>query len=129
MKPKAEMYDAAGILITADVMPDGGSLKVKMTLMDGAPDIAALTRAAMADADAGVRHKPGTLVADGIQAELSATEREVRRDLRLDKLGDAWRTPPAQQVVADSTVPPQNDLEAFHDKRNARLTNAWKGAA
>jgi hypothetical protein len=129
MKPKAEMYDAAGNLITADVMPDGGSLKVKMTLMDGALDIAALTRAAMADADASVRYKPGTIVADGIQGELAAVERQVKRDLRLDKLTDAWRAPPAQQVAADSKAPPQIDLEAFHDKRNARLADAWKGVA
>jgi hypothetical protein len=46
----------------------------------------------------------------------------------LDKLSDAWRNPPAQQV-ADSKVAPETDLEAFHDKRNARLADAWKGAA
>ena len=28
-----------------------------------------------------------------------------------------------------SNAPPQIDLEAFHDKRNARLADAWKGAA
>lgn len=129
MKPKAEMYDAEGKLITGDVLPDGGRVSVKVMMMDGAPDVATITRAAMADASVGGGHKPGTIVADGVQAQIAATEREVRRDLRLEKLSDAWRNPPVQQVMADNTVQPQIDLEAFHDKRNARLADAWKGAA
>jgi hypothetical protein len=129
MTKHTDVYDAEGKPITGTIIPDGGRVSIRMTMMDGAPDIAALTRAAMADADAGVRHKPGTIVADGIQGQLAAVERQVKRDLRLDKLSDAWRNPSAQQVVADSKAAPEIDLEAFHDKRNARLADAWKGAA
>jgi hypothetical protein len=129
MTKHTEIYDAEGNPITGTIIPDGGRLSVRMTMMDGATDIAAITRAAMADAAAGVLHKPGTIVADGIQGELAAVEREVKRNLRLDKLSDAWRTPPAQEAVADSKAPSQIDLEDFHEKRNARLADAWKGAA
>jgi hypothetical protein len=129
MTKHTEIYDAEGNPITGTIMPDGGRVLVKMTMMDGASDIAAITRAAMDDAGTGALHKPGTLVADGIQAVLAATAREVKRDLRLDKLSDAWRNPPAQEAVADNKPAPQIDLEAFHDKRNARLADAWKGAA
>ena len=129
MTKHTEIYDAEGKPIAGTIMPDGGRVFVKMTMMDASPDIAALTRAAMADAGVGALHKPGTLVADGVQAQIDATAREVRRDLRLDKLSDAWRNPAAQQVVADINAAPQIDLEAFHDKRNARLADAWKGAA
>jgi hypothetical protein len=129
MTKHTEVYDAEGNPITGALMPDGGRVFVKMTMMDAAPDIAAITRAAMADAGVGALHKPGTLLADGVQAQIAATAREVRRDLRLDQLSDAWRNPPAQEAVVDNKAAPQIDLEAFHDKRNARLADAWKGAA
>ena len=128
MKPKAEMYDAQGNLISSNIMPDGGRVFVKMTMMDAAPDIAAITLAAMTDAGVGALHKPGMLVVDGIQAQIAAAEREVRRDLRLERLSDAWRTPPAAEVKKDAAAPTV-DLDALHAARNARLADAWKGAA
>jgi hypothetical protein len=122
----ARRYDRDGVL------KDGETLRVPVMMMDGNPDIAAITRKALADAyqpsASGVLHKPGTLVADGIQAQIDATERQVRRDLRLDQLTDAWRNPPSAEVKKD-TAAPTTDLDAFHERRNARIADAWKGAA
>src|SRR3977135_524478 len=85
-------YDREGVL------KDGETLRVPVMMMDGMPDIAAITRKALADAyqpsASGVLHKPGTLVVDGIQAQIDATERQVRRDLRLDAQQDAWKGAP-----------------------------------
>jgi hypothetical protein len=66
MTKHTEVFDADGNPISGTIMPDGGRVLVKMTMMDGASDIAAITRAAMADAGVGALHKPGTLVADGV---------------------------------------------------------------
>ena len=119
-------YDGEGLL------KDGETLRVPVMMMDGMPDIAAITRKALADAyqpsASGMLHKPGSLIADGVQAQIAATEREVRRDLRLGKLTDAWRNPPAAEVKKD-TAAPTTDLDAFHERRNARIADAWKGAA
>jgi hypothetical protein len=124
-----------------EVLKDKEVYRAPLLLMDGMPDIAAITRKALADAyqpsAPGALHKPGTLAADGIQAQLAATERQVRRDLRLDAQQDAWKGAPdpahspdikSPQTLANKSAPGQEiDLEDFHAKRNARIANAWKG--
>jgi hypothetical protein len=114
-----------------DVLKDGERYRSPLLLMDAAhQEVIDITRKALADSyapSAGALHKPGTIVADGIEAELAATEREVRRDLRLDALSNAWRNPPAQE--AQATPGPVADREAAAAARDARLENAWKGTA
>jgi hypothetical protein len=121
----ARRYDREGVL------KDGERYRAPLLLMDAAhQDFIDITRNALADSytpSAGVLHKPGTIVADGIEAELAAVEREVRRNLRLDQLSDAWRNPPAQEAAAKPG--PVADREAAASARDARLQNAWKGAA
>jgi hypothetical protein len=128
-------YDREGIL------RDKETFRAPLLLMDAEQeDAAAITRAALASAyQPGAGHRPGAIVADGIQGELAATERQVRRDLRLDAQQDAWKGAPdpahmpqvkAAQSTAGKGAPGQDiDLEDFHAKRNARTANAWKGAA
>jgi hypothetical protein len=126
MKPKAQIFDAAGNLITGDVMPDGGSMKVKMTLMDAAPaNFIDTARRAFADsAPDTARHAPGSLALS--DADLDAREKVL--DARDKRIADAWRNPPAVEVKQDAAVPTV-DLDALHAARNARLADAWKGAA
>jgi hypothetical protein len=132
----ARRYDREGIL------QDGERYRAPMLLMDAAQeDAAAITRAAVASAyQPGAGHRPGALVADGIQSQLTATERQVRRDLRLDAQQEAWkgRADPAHsaevkapQSTAGKTPGPgqETDLEDFHTKVNARKANAWKAGA
>jgi hypothetical protein len=118
----ARRYDRDGVL------KDGERYRAPMLLMDAAhQEVIDITRKALAEPSAGALHKPGTIVADGIDAELAATEREVRRDLRLDALSNAWRNPPAQEAQAKPS--PVADREAAALQRDARLENAWKGTA
>jgi hypothetical protein len=121
----ARRYDREGVL------KDGERYRPPLLLMDAAhQDVIDVTRKALAESfapSAGALHKPGTIVADGIEAELAATEREVRRELRLDQLSNAWRNAPAQE--AEAKPGPVADREAAALQRDARLENAWKGAA
>jgi hypothetical protein len=129
-------YDREGVL------KDGETFRAPLLLMDAAQeDAAAITRKALADAyqpsASGAGHRPGTIVADGIQAQLAAAERQVRRDLRLDAQQDAWKGAPdpahspdikSPQTLANKSAPGQEiDLEDFHQKLNAKKRNAWKG--
>lgn len=113
-----------------EILRDGQTYRRPMTVMD-AEHVAAITRATMASAypstTSGVLHRPGTIVADGIQAELAATERAVRRDLRLDELSSAWRNPPPAEAQRDTAA--VADVEAAAAARDQRLQDAWKGAA
>jgi hypothetical protein len=126
MTKHTEIYDAAGNLITADVMPDGGSLKVKMMLMDAAPaNFTDTARRAFGDSKQDTaRHAPGSLALS--DADLDAREKVL--DARDKRIADAWRNPPAVEVKQDAAAPTV-DLDAVHAARNARLANAWKGAA
>lgn len=118
-------YDRDGIL------KDGERYRRPMTLMDAEQqDVAAITRAALASAypsPSGALHRPGTVIGDGVQAEIAATERDVRRNLRLDELSTAWKNPPPEEVQKDNA--PVADVEAAAAARDQRLQDAWKGPA
>jgi hypothetical protein len=140
-KEDARRYDPDGIL------KDGERYRAPMLMMDAAQDdAAAITRAALASAyQPGAGHRPGTIVADGIQGQLAATERQVRRDLRLDAQQQLWRNPPPLEIKNDADPAhaphikaPQSaanapwqeiDLEDFHAKLNAKKRDAWKAGA
>jgi hypothetical protein len=128
----ARRYDREGIL------QDGERYRAPMLLMDAAQeDAAAITRAAVASAyQPGAGHRPGTIVPDGIQGQLAATEHQVRRDLRLDAQQEAWKGAPdpahaphikAAQSLANKTPGQETDLEDFHQKLSAKKREAWKG--
>jgi hypothetical protein len=151
MKPtEAEIYDARGNRIAGDIVPDGGRVRVPMMFMD-AEDVAEITHRALgdaddaSDADDGIMHRPG-YVRSKISDAIAKTQ-QVLRDDRLDKMQDAWKNPPPLQIKMDNDpahsphikAPPQShasttpgrpiDIEAFHEKLNAKKRDAWKGAA
>jgi len=118
----ARRYDRDGVL------KDGETLRAPLLLMDAAmQETADQARKAFADADDGIMHKPGQ-VRSNISDALAATK-EFLRDERKAKMADAWKHPPAANIVTDSNAAPTVDLEAFHERRNARIADAWKGAA
>jgi hypothetical protein len=115
-------YDRDGVL------KDGETLRAPLLLMDAAmQETADQARKAFADADDGIMHKPGQ-VRSNINDALAATK-EVLRDERKTMMANAWKHPRAANIVADSKVAPTTDLEAFHERRNARIADAWRGAA
>lgn len=70
-----ELYDEKGRkLASGTIVPDGGRIKVPLVMIDAAPpDIAAVTRAAMVDADRpqAAMHRPGF-------ASVSMADRAIR---------------------------------------------------
>jgi hypothetical protein len=99
-------------------------------LMDGMPDIAAITRQAFADADdTGIMHRPGPIksnLGDAIAATLA-----VLRDDRLDQQQEAWRNPPPLEINAEvkkDAVAPVADVDAAAAARDQRVRDAWRGA-
>ena len=124
---KLQMLDKDGNPINDKIMPDGGKLRTHMTMMDSAPpDIAAITRAAIADTERpqAAMHKPGTIAISDADYDV----REKARDNRKAKLSDAWRNPPvvnAAQIEKPAPTTPASDPAA---RRDARLRDAWKGA-
>lgn len=125
MSSQSKMYDRDGNLLPeGSILPDGGRMVIGTLMMDSAAGNPSL-----------IGHRPGGLdVGDGVQRQLADVAREVRRDLRKEKLSDAWRNPPAIETkapVKDARVPVQptaDAIEAMHDRRNARLESAYKGA-
>jgi hypothetical protein len=124
MPTLSEMYDAESKRVYAEVMPDGGTVRVRMTLMDGAPpSVTEDARRALADNKPEItRHAPGSLA-------LSDADRNLK-DTLLDacekRLNDAWRNPPP---LEDQSKPaPIADTNDLHAQHRARLEAAWKGA-
>jgi hypothetical protein len=132
-----ELYDKDGKLLGAGakvVVPDGGKLKVPMIMADnGGPDIAALTRQAMADAPVPIAltgHRSGfaTVLSD---ADRDAREKALAA--RSDRLQDAWKQPPATDPALTNkpfVTKPTGDATAIRDQalanRNRRLAEAWR---
>lgn len=142
---KTEMFDKDGNPINAKIMPDGGRLRTHMTLMDAAhPDIAAITRAAMTDADRDLadirdimditrladrqptvtvaRHRPGSAV-------LTDTDRDAREQAlaaRDARLVSAWKSPPAVDAAQIEKPAPTTPTGDPADRRDARLRDAWR---
>ena len=121
-----ELYDDKGRkLASGTIVPDGGKLKVSTLMMDAAPDITAITRAALADAERpqAAFHKPSSAVLT--DADLDARERQ-RAD-RKAKLSDAWRDPSAVNALQSEKPAPTTPTGDAADRRDARLRDAWRG--
>jgi hypothetical protein len=126
MTKHTEIYDAAGNPITGTIMPDGGRVFVRMTMMDAAPaTFTEASRSAFADSSPDTaRHAPGGLsITD---ADRDAKEKLL--DARDKRVADAWRNPPDPETK-DAVAAPTVDLDALHARRNKRLEDSWKGAA
>jgi hypothetical protein len=126
MTKHTEVYDAAGNPITGTIMPDGGRVFVRMTMMDAAPaDLPDAARRSLADSNADTaRHAPGGIA-------LSDADRDTREkllDARDKRVADAWRNPPPEDQPGAQPAPTA-DAEARYAARDARLEQAWKGAA
>jgi hypothetical protein len=127
----ARRYDREGVL------KDGETFTAPMLLMDAAhQDVIDATRKAITSAyepSASLAgHRPGTMTVDGIQGELAATERQVRRDLRLDQQQELWRNPPPLEINAEVKMDAvanvtAADAETAAEARDARIRDAWKG--
>jgi hypothetical protein len=120
-------------LASGRTVKDGEMIKVPLMMADGATvDVAAITRAAMSDADRpqATMHKPGAAI-------LSASDRAAREEAlsRRDKrLVDAWKHPPAlQATVADATqrTTPADvtTVNTARARKMARQAEAWKMGA
>jgi hypothetical protein len=126
-----ELYDENGRkLASGTIVPDGGKIKVPMTMMDGALDgIAEITRRAMADTNdqpqAALLHRPGS--ASVCDASRAAREQAIADREQL--LVDAWKQPPALQASQSDPAQPTTPLTAATaaDQRDARLRSAWEG--
>jgi hypothetical protein len=120
MTNKHEVLDRFGNKIEEDrPLRDGERIKVGVLLMDSAsPDIAAITRQAMADAG------------DGRMTDDANAAREQIYHDRDDRLSNAWRNPPAQDAPAATTPATATvaDVEAALAQRDQRLTDAWRNA-
>ncbi len=120
-----ELYDEKGRkLASGTIVPDGGKVRVPAHMMDGAPDIAAITLAAVADAERlqAAMHRPGS-------APLTDADRATREkalDARDKRLVDAWKAPAtvnASQFQKPAPTTPASDPAA---RRDARLRDAWR---
>lgn len=122
-----ELFDDKGRkLASGTIVPDGGKIRVPAHMMDGAPDIAAITRAAVADAERpqAAMHRPGSLAL----TDADRAAREKALSSRDAKLVSAWKNPPAldaSQIQKPALTTPAGDPAA---RRDARLRDAWKGA-
>jgi hypothetical protein len=132
MKPtEAEIYDARGNRIPGDIVPDGGRVRVSMLLMDGMPDIAEITRRALADAsdaDDGIMHKPGP-IRSKLSDAIAATQ-EILRDARstsnrsFGAIRLRWksrRTPPRPSLML---MPPPRDVTSVSAMRGRQVRDA-----
>lgn len=126
MTKHTEVYDAEGNPISDTIMRDGGRVFVRMTMMDAAPAIITeATRMALADSNPDTaRHAPGSVA-------ISDADRDAKEKLlgaRDQRLADAWRNPPPEDQPSAQPAPTA-DSEARYAARDARLEQAWKGAA
>jgi hypothetical protein len=152
-----ELFDANGKkLASGYIVPDGGKLRVPMTMADAAPaDIAAMTKAAMSDSGKSTiarGHKPGYLADDDLSAAQAEANQaaEVARAERKKSLSSAWQNPAldlsgplntggsgnANNFIANqSTVKTGKAPSAgtsgdsasdAADARDARLRDAWR---
>jgi hypothetical protein len=128
-----ELYDEHGRkLASGTIVPDGGKIKVPMTMMDGAlDDISEITRRAMADtsdqAQAALLHRPGFGITSVSDADRASREQAIADREQL--LVDAWKQPPALQASQSDPAQPTTPLTAATaaDQRDARLRSAWEG--
>lgn len=120
-----ELYDEKGRkLASGTIVPDGGKVRVPAHMMDGAPDIAAITRAAVADAvrPQAAMHRPGSVAL----TDADRATREKVLDARDKRLVDAWKAPAAadaSQIQKPAPTTPASDPAA---RRDARLRDAWR---
>lgn len=123
---KHEVLDKHGNRVDSEIVPDGGMVRVKMTMMDAAPpDVTAITRAALADHRLSVGHRPGY----GVRAAATTDALEKAATDRDALIANAWRNPPGVQV-ADHLKPAMTaDVDAAAAARDARVRDAWRGAA
>lgn len=123
-----ELYDEKGRKVASGTMvPDGGKLRVPALMMDAAgPDITAITRAAMGDAERpqAAMHRPGSAAL----TDVDRAAREQALAARDARLVSAWKNPrPLDTAGTEKPAPttPAGDPAA---RRDARLRDAWKGA-
>jgi hypothetical protein len=122
-----ELFDETGKkLASGYVVPDGGKIRVPHLMMDGAPpDIEAITKAALADAQKpqALRHSPGQ-VAPLTDADRATREKAL--DARDKRLVDAWKSPPAVDAAQIEKPAPTTPTGSAADRRDARLEQAWR---
>ncbi len=117
-----ELFDQHGRkLASGTIVPDRGKLRVPAHMMDAAPpDIAAITRAAVADAarPQAAMHRPGF-------APVSMADRAIREQAlaaRDARQAGAWRNPPAvnaAQTQQTAATPPASDPAARRDAQGS----------
>ena len=127
------IYDKHGNKLEDEtIVPDGGrvvvkhgdSIRVPVLLMDAAPDVAAITRKALADAERSqaAMHRPGSVALT--DADRDAREKALAaRDARL--VG-AWKNPPTLDTAGTAKPAPTTPSGDAADRRDARLRDAWR---
>lgn len=121
-----ELYDEKGRKLASGYqVPDGGQIKVPLAMMDAAPpDVVAITRAAVADAErpqAGM-HRPGS-------AALTDADRATREQAlaaRDARLVQRWQQPPAPNAAQIEKTAPTTDADARYAQRIAKLESRWR---
>jgi hypothetical protein len=147
---KHETFDKDGKPINDTIIPDGGIVRVPVTLMDASTmrklaasaNLTDSQKGAFADAlnagqsvaDAlqlakGIQTLPPVMHAPG-QVVLSDADRDARQKLydeRKAKLSEQWRDPPAVDTSQKpAPTMPTNDAEVAYAARINRLENAWR---
>ena len=120
-------------LASGFIVQDGQRIKVPLMMADAATvNIAAITRAAMSDAERpqAAMHKPGA----GILSDADRDARESARQRKIARQADAWRSPPPVQApVADATqrTTPADVSQAntAWQRAQTRKASAWKMGA
>ncbi|WP_029582952.1 hypothetical protein [Bradyrhizobium sp. URHD0069] len=129
MTRKAKTYDANGNLIDSEIVPDGGVVRVRMTMMDHQMLPYHVQRILDENtvADTCILHKPGFLPVNAA-ARRDALEKKL--DARDAKLSEAWRDPPKLDQTHEKPTPtPALDREAVYQRRDQRLRRAWEDVA
>lgn len=92
--------------------------------MDAAPDVTAITRKALADAERtqATMHKPGTIAL----SDAANDAKERARTDRKAKLSDRWRDPPRVGDAQLEKPAPMNDADTRYAQRLLKLEGKWR---
>lgn len=117
------------------IVPDGGRVRVPVTLMDGdqrerAAFVDAVIHRELDQPDLSM-HRPGFRYADADSAAVA----DAAWHERNRRLSDAWKQPPAKvEQPKDDRLPDDHPLadaraaaDAAWHERNERVSNAWRG--
>ena len=146
-----QMLDKDGKVITDEIVPDGGSLRISATLMDAARlhALAAILTDSQKGAFADALNAGGT-VEDAVMevltsrpasasaanrpgyAALTDGERAAREKAVMDRsarLSERWREPAAADATPAAKTSPTSSQMTPADRRDDRLRDAWRQGA